>query len=417
MPQGMKKGVAFYLTGQIISGIFLLVFNISAARILGPEKYGILSVFYALLLTVSTLMSGGMHDGMVKYISSYEAEKKGIGNILKGGFLFFLAIYIIVFFVIFIGKRYFAVKFFNGNMVITYIFIVGIFLLPIWTYGFSVLEGLREFSCVAITNSTVYVLMSGIFIAFVYLSGTKGVFAGIYAITFSLLAGAILSGIFILNKGKIHLSPLDKGVFYKFLTTATILNFLDVFILRSPPIFIKIFGGTMGDKLAGMFSSTFSLVSSGRSLLLAVFSVLMPHIALAEGEKNPALARQYIKKGSLYVFPLVGGIILIFVIWGPEIIRLIYGNKFIISRIDVILITLIMSFYLTAKLANRIFVGKGIVRENLYYLFIVNAFLIILLFFIKVSPLLRVEIAFNIALFSYNVILWKKVRDYYFRQK
>jgi len=417
MPQGMKKGVTFYLTGQIISGVFLLVFNISAARILGPEKYGILSVFYALLLTISTLMSGGMHDGMVKYISAYQSEKKGIGGILKEGFLFFLATYIIVFLVFFIGKRYFAVKFFNGNMFIIYTFIIGIFLLPAWTYGFSTLEGLREFSYVAITSSTVYVLMSGIFIAFIYLTGRKEVFAGIYAITFSLLFGVILSGLFILNKGKIHFSPLGKGVFYKFLGIATLLNFLDVFILRSPPIFIKLFGGSMGDKLAGIFSSIFSLVNSSRTLLLAVFSVLMPHIALAEGGKNPELARQYIKRGFLYVFPLVGGMMLIFALWGPEIIRLVYGNKFIISRINVVLVTLIMSFYLTARLANRIFVGKGIVRENLYYIFGVNIFLIILLFFIKISPLLRVEIAFNIALLTYNLILWKKVWEYYFRQK
>ena len=418
MPQGMKKGVAYSLTGQIVSGFFLLVFNISAARILGPEKYGILNVFYALLLAFSTLMGMGMLDGMVRYISAYKSEKKGIGSILREGFIFFLIMYITVFLIIFIGRKYFALKFFDGNLKIIYIFTITAFLLPLLTsYAYSIMEGLREFSGVAVANSSVYILMFLIFILFVHFTGKKEVFAGIYSITFSLFLGLILSGVFILRIGKIRFSPLDKRMFYKFLVIATVLNFLDVFILRAPPIFIKLFGGDMGNKLVGIFSSMFSLVSSSKTLLLAVFTVLMPHIALAEGEKNLELGRSYVKKGIIYVFPLVGGMILIFALWGPEIIRLIYGNKFVISRLNATLITLIMSLYLTAKLANRIFVGKGIVRENLFYLLGVNIFLIILLFFIKVSPLLSVEIAFNIALFSYNVILWKKVRDYYFRQK
>lgn len=187
MSEEIKKGITFYLIGQIISGVFLLGFNISAARLLGPEQYGILSVFYALLLTVSTLMSGGMRDGMVKYISSYQGERREIGGILREGFFFLLITYTIVFLIFLLGSRYFSGRFFNGSMKIIYFFIIGVFLLSGWTYGLSILEGIRDFSDVAISRSVVYIFMFGIFLLWGGITKPHKVYYGIYAIIFSLM--------------------------------------------------------------------------------------------------------------------------------------------------------------------------------------------------------------------------------------
>ena len=169
--------------------------------------------------------------------------------------------------------------------------------------------------------------------------------------------------------------------------------------------------------MAGIFSSIFYLVNSSRSVLLAVFAVLLPHIALAEGEKSYEKAREYIKRSFLYVFPIVGGMILLFAVWGPWIIRVVYGSKFTAGRSDITMITLLVSFYLTGKLANRVFVGRGSVMENFYYLLISNLVAVGLLFILHFSLMLRVEVSFTFALIVYNILLWSRVWRYYFSIK
>jgi len=59
MGLGVRKGMLYNLLGLGISGIAIFLFNILAGRLLGPEKYGIVAVFYSSLVTVQTLIGGG----------------------------------------------------------------------------------------------------------------------------------------------------------------------------------------------------------------------------------------------------------------------------------------------------------------------------------------------------------------------
>lgn len=188
-----------------------------------------------------------------------------------------------------------------------------------------------------------------------------------------------------------------------FALPTTLIWGLGTLIVFSGPIFIKLLGGSY--KLAGLFTAAFILVRIPLYLSGAVYINLLPSISKADAVRDKNMVNMYIKKSILFFIVL--SILMVIGVWffGPQIMQLIYGKKFIFGRVDLVLLSMITGCYLLAFLFNQILLAKSLLRGTLLSWSISSALLVLFIYLINLDLLLRVELGLLFSSFSVMVFL------------
>jgi len=410
MGLGVRKGMLYNLLGLGISGIAIFLFNILAGRLLGPEKYGIVAVFYSSLVTVQTLIGGGFRDVVVKYISHHEEEKPRLESILYSVLLISLLFYVIFLLIFLTLRGVITAKLFEGKNLYFLFFLFASFLIPLFWILNAFFEGIRKFNVSALNLVIFHSFFPIMFLVFyiAHLSQPDGTLLGISLAPIFPLFYLFLK----LKKEGIHPFKMRKKEWLYTLFKASILltfaNFFDIFIFRSPPVLAKLTGEN-SSQIAGFIGAFLSILSIVRTTSIALFSSLLPNLNRAIQGNNISLAKRYIRNSYIFIGSLGLLVTIFFGLSGPWILKLFYGTKYIMSQRVTILFSLFLVFYLLARLSNRILLSMTSYR----WLVISPAVAIIVLIssftFLKLSPVDRVGVSVTLATFTYFLITFFKV--------
>jgi O-antigen/teichoic acid export membrane protein len=109
--------------------------------------------------------------------------------------------------------------------------------------------------------------------------------------------------------------------------------------------------------------------------------------------KDRSRIRRYIFKsfGIVGLFAFVS--VLIYFFFGPQLIQLLYGKEYIVSRMDTTLIAVCVGFFLFSLLLFRIHLSRGTPEYPSYSLLVSLLVLILMIYGLNLQPLLLVEIA------------------------
>lgn len=410
MALGVRKGMLYNLLGLGISGIAIFLFNILAGRLLGPEKYGIVAVFYSALVTVQTLIGGGFRDVVVKYISHHEDEKSKLESILYSVLLISLFFYVIFLLIFLTLRGVITRKIFEGENLYFIFFLFASFLIPLFWILNAFFEGIRKFNISAMNLVIFHSFFPIMFLIFyiAHLSQPDGTLLGI-----SLAPVFPLFYLFLkLKKEGIQPFRGSKKEWINTLFKASILltlaNFFDIFIFRSPPLLAKLTGEN-SSRIAGFIGAFLSILSIVRTTSIALFSSLLPNLNKAIQSNNIPLTKRYIRNSYIFIGSLGFLVVIFFGLSGPWILKLFYGTKYIMNQRVTIFFSLFLIFYLLARLSNRILLSMTSYR----WLVISPATAIIVLIssfaFLKLPPVERVGISVTLATFTYFLITFFKV--------
>jgi O-antigen/teichoic acid export membrane protein len=256
----------------------------------------------------------------------------------------------------------------------------------------GILQGLRELKDNAISILIEYVTMFLFLIVFFYIFGKDVSFAGL-----SILLAPFFSLLFILYivpkhkkrfSRKQSVSPETKTLLL-FIIPTSFINFSSGFITSLGPLFIKFLGDFA---LAGIFAASLVIFKAARTVLTSLFISILPHLSRQEALKNYQMLNRIIRTGLIFVSIVFIALIIISLTIGQNIIRIIYGEEFVLDKIHLFLMSLFTGFFLLSELFNRVLLAKSMIKEVTISWFIAFCVLVTLLF-IPLKPLFRVEIS------------------------
>lgn len=412
MAFGVRKGMVYNLLGMGLSGVFIFIFNILAGRILGPSKFGIVSVFYSLLLTLQALLAGGFRDTTVKLVSEYDGAERGgyIGYLVSGILEIFVILYLIFIILILINRNHLEINLFGKSTGNLFLFVISVFLFSLFWILNSVFEGLRRFDISNLCLSIFYFFFPTLFLINYYLR-FKQPFGTLLAIMFSPLFALILL-LVIFKSYNLNITLRNKFSqnvpFVKIAALLTFINFFDIFIFRSPPILVKLAGGETF-LYAGFIGAFLGLLNIVRTISIALFRSLFPNLNRAFVERNRILAINYIRHSTLFMLILGITVLLVFGLKGPAILKFIYGEKYLMTSPQTLVFSLFLVFYLIARLFNRILISTGNMVWILLTLLIAFTLLIFTFLIIHTEPLIRVGLSITCGAFIYLILSGFKV--------
>jgi len=394
MPENIKKGTFINFIAYTLSGLFLFLFKIIAARGLGPAKFGIISVFWASILVTARFLTTGIKDGATRYIAHYEAvnDKDGMTKTFLVHLKFMILITLFFLFISLLLFKIITDNLFFGYVSLYIFFITSCILYFSLLFLRGTLQGLRELKDSAISIIVEYsVMVLSLIIFFSFVKDVR--LAGL-----SILLAPFSSLLFILFIARKHrkrfsvepsLLPKTKTLLF-FVIPTSFINFSSGFITQLGPLFIKFLGNF---SLAGIFTVSLDIFKAARTALTALFISIFPHLSRQEALKNRKMLDRMIREGLIFVSLAFIILIIVSLTIGQTIIRIIFGEEFVLDKIHLFLMSLFTGFFLLSELFNRVLLAKSMIKELTISWLIAFGFLFIILFFIPLGPLFKVELA------------------------
>ncbi len=405
MSQGVRKGSIYALWGQGTASVFLFLFQMFAGRWLGVENYGLLNVLYSAIFIVTVLVIAGVMQGLIRYIAFFEAreDSEGVRQSIQTSFITYLILLFCAISLSLIFKNLFLGKFFNGNIIILIQYLIGVLFLSLFRFYNGMLQGYRKFNIFSFGIGIKEFTMLGILVLIVkylHLSvievGWSIVISPLIGILFLLLAMEN-SHIYIKRKrsDKLNLQVV------RFILLGGFIALMNQWIIRAGPILLKIVGGGKADYYAGLFSAIIMPLNLARTVVIALLIGLFPNLSRAYSLKDENLIRRYILKSVAIVVVIIIFIIPIYHYFGPEIVSLIYGEKFIVQTSDTTLLALVISFFLVGILLSKIIMARGTPKYSVFAFFLGILGLLGIIFWVKIPPMKLVETSLLVCNFLY----------------
>jgi len=309
---------------QIANYILPLITIPYLVRVLGPEKYGLLSFSQAFLQYFILLTDYGFNFTATKKISIYrdDATKLSrifINTIIIKGCLALLSLIILISIVLLIPK-------FKNDLVI-YLFsygsIIGSVLLPVWF--FQGIEKMKYITGLTLLSKLLFTVLIFYFIK----NQSDYIFVPLLNSIGSVLAG-IISLVIIFKKIELNSAIFDKKMIIHDLFDGWYL-FLSSFARSFYSVSNSFILGLLTDNITvGYFSAGEKIVSAIQGLITPISQSVYPYISkLAAKSKNETLL--FLKK-LFFIFAGFGMLLsIILFIFAELIVGILLGNQYYIS--------------------------------------------------------------------------------------
>jgi O-antigen/teichoic acid export membrane protein len=340
----IAKGAAIVFAGTIAGGALRYLFQVLVARHIGVESFGLFSLGLAVFNVAVMIASLGMGQGVVRFVSLYQAERDR--RRVKGTSLLAAALALVggsvVGLLLVIVSRFLAVDVFDTSDLtpVLRFFAVGVPFFALTTVFLSSTQGLR------IMKYRVYVrdlfeLLSRIALATVaFLLGWK-LLGAIVAFVASIIAGTLLSFLFYRRVFGPILTPRIRSILEprRFLAFCWPLFFADGFNFTEAWISTFVLGYYATPEAVGVFSAAYRTSLLVQGLLTSFNTMFAPIISdlhhTAELRKLESLFKMVTKWAFSLGFPAVA-LIVIF----PREILTVFGQDFAGGGISLIVLGL-----------------------------------------------------------------------------
>ncbi len=395
MSQGVKKGTIYTLIGQVSAGVFLALFDAFAGRWLGIEKYGTLKILYESIFFSTAIVIAGVTENLSRNIAHFEVkkDKNGIEQTIQSSLVIsFITLILLIGLTLLFGK-WVTNKFLNSESIMLIQFLLGVCLLSVYQFYNGIFQGYRRFHIFSFGIGTKEFLTLG-FLFLIIKVWSKSVPEAGWSIALSPIVIILIFTIILLFKSP-NANIEWKNIFKNFKKNSNFLNllkfvlaikFLSIMnqcVLRAGPLILKVIATSNPDYYAGIFSAITMPLKLTRTLLATLCIGLLPNLTKAYSEKNENKIRRYIN-WSLGIFALITiAITSVYLFFGPQIIKLIYGEEFVVYRSQTTLLAFAMSFFFLGILMSTIMIAKGTPKVSTISLSIGLLFMATIIIFFK----------------------------------
>jgi O-antigen/teichoic acid export membrane protein len=196
-----------------------------------------------------------------------------------------------------------------------------------------------------------------------------------------------------------------------FAAAVLLIMFSEQTFLNAGPLLLR---ASEGAAAAGYIFNVLMIARAPLVLFQAVATSLLPHLTrLRSGGGEGEEAFKLSIRGTVAVIGAltiaVGAVV---AIAGPALMQIAFGDKFSYDRVDLLIVTVGMGFYLTAATLNQAAIAQGQVRRSaVCFVACAAAFVVWTLLPIVSDQFLRVEIGFSAAAIALCGLLYLLYRS------
>ncbi|MCK4529088.1 oligosaccharide flippase family protein [candidate division WOR-3 bacterium] len=409
MSQGLRKGFIYSLIGQVLAGIFLFMFQMLAGRWLGVDGYGLLSVIYSSICIVTVFVIDGVVQGLARFIAFYQAKDDNdrVRQSIQTAFIIYVTLLFGALLITLLFRNFFLERLFNKHIIILEQFLLGVWALSLFRFYNGILQGYRQFH---ILSFGIWVKEFMMFVIMALIVKCWG-FSGVEA-PWSIAISAVIALLLVIWSSRKKSFPTIKWKQFdklhpeiiRFIIMGGIISLMNQWIIRSGPILLKIIGGEGADSLAGLFNAMLIPLTPFKTVVIALLLGLLPNLSRAYSTGDEKLIKRYIYKSIAIVGGLIVFIIPIYHFYGPQIVKLLFGNEFIVSQFDTTLLAFVISFLLAGSLLSNIIMARGTPRYSVLSSIIGILGMICVLFWADLPTMKLVETALLVCTFLYTVL-------------
>lgn len=404
------SGIGFFFS--FMSGI---VVNKIIALSLGPNGIALISQFQNFIGISSSLATGGIHQGVVKYVSEFRSDEEQKSKLLSTSLTIIIAFSLIVSGFILMFSKYFSKKLFDSNDYNSILIIFGcnVLLFGLNTFLISVLNGAGEIKKLILVN-----ISSNLFGLFV--TSTSAYFFGLFGALIALASTQTLiffvSLTYTLNSKWFNFGLFKKG--YSKVYGAKLFNFslMSIFSMIIPPIVLigirNHIAVTLSFEEAGYWDGLWKISAAYLGIITTTLSIyFLPK--LSSITDNYEIRNEILNGYKLITLPLLIAITTIY-FFRREIVLILYSDEFIEME-KLFLFQLIGDFFkVFSWLLSYLMIAKAKIR---LFIFSELSFSILFfssaIFFIDKIGLYGVVISYSLSYFFYLGLMFFFYKKYF----
>jgi O-antigen/teichoic acid export membrane protein len=344
-------GAALLSGATLASGVFAYAYHVLAARMLGPEAYGLVVALWAALFLLVVVLFRPLEQTTSRAIADRLARGHEVRSVLRAMFRIYLVVAVAVGVAGVAGWSLVADKLFLGDG-----FFVGALLVALAVYGVAYLlrgvcAGLGWFSGYALLLVTdgaarLLVVLPLLAVAARDLAAAAMVAAAVASVLLPVVVGRrVLAPLASHGEGK----PFHVGTAIAFAWPAAVIAIADQVLVNGGPLLVMLGGGDDVGKVAGLVFAATMLVRIPVFVFQGMATSLLPNLTRLHAASEVALFRRAVLRAAGGLAGCAALIVVTVSLVGPEAMQVVYGSEYQVGRLELALLGVGVGCYLATS--------------------------------------------------------------------
>jgi O-antigen/teichoic acid export membrane protein len=343
---------AVLLSGATVaSGIFAYAYHVLAARVLGPEAYGLVAVLWAALFLLVVVLFRPLEQTTSRALADRLARGHEVRSVLRAMFWIYLVLAVAIGIVGALGWGLIGDRLFLGDSFYTAALVVGLAAYGVAYVARGVFAGARWFNGYALLLVSdgavrVAVVVPLLFVASRDLAAAAMVAAAVGSVALPVLVGRrVLAPLVRRGEG----SPFHVGAAVAFAWPAAVIAVADQVLVNGGPLLVMLGGGANVGKIAGLVFAATMLVRIPVFVFQGIATSMLPNLTRLHATAERALFRRAVLRAAGGLAGVAAVIAVTAAAIGPEALQVVYGSDYTAGRLELALLGVGVGCYLATS--------------------------------------------------------------------
>lgn len=344
-------GAALLSGATLASGVLAYAYHVLAARLLGPEAYGLVAVLWAALFLLVVVLFRPLEQTTSRALAHRLARGQEVRSVLRAMLRIYLAVAAVVTVAGALGWGTIADELFLGDG-----FFVGALLTGLAAYGVAyVLRGVcaglgwfNGYGLLLVTDGAarIAVVVPLAFVASRDLAAAAMVAAAVASVVLPVAVGRrVLGSLARSGDG----TPFRVGAAVAFAWPAAVIAIGDQIVVNGGPLLVMLGGGEDVGKVAGLVFAATMLVRIPVFIFQGLATSLLPNLTRLHAAAEQAFFRRAVLRATAGLAGCAALIVLAVSLVGPQAMQLVYGEEYVTGRLELALLGVGVGCYLATS--------------------------------------------------------------------
>jgi O-antigen/teichoic acid export membrane protein len=347
---------AVLLSGATVaSGIFAYAYHVLAARVLGPEAYGLVAVLWAALFLLVVVLFRPLEQTTSRALADRLARGHEVRSVLRAMLRIYLVLAVAIGVVGALAWELIGDRLFLGDSFYTAALVVGLAAYGVAYVARGVFAGARWFNGYALLLVSdgavrVAVVIPLLFVASRDLAAAAMVAAAVGSVALPVLVGRrVLRPLIAQRKGSGEGSAFHVGVAVAFAWPAAVIAVADQVLVNGGPLLVMLGGGANVGKVAGLVFAATMLVRIPVFVFQGIATSMLPNLTRLHATAERALFRRAVLRAAGGLAGVAAVIVVTAAAIGPEALETVYGSDYTAGRLELALLGVGVGCYLATS--------------------------------------------------------------------
>lgn len=347
---------AVLLSGAtIVSGVLAYAYHVLAARVLGPEAYGLVAVLWAGLFLLVVVLFRPLEQTTSRALADRLARGHEVRSVLRAMLRIYFALAVLIGVAgalgwglirdeLFLGDSFYAAALLIGLAAYGVAYVLrGICAGAGWFSGYALL-------LVADGAVRVAVVVPLVLVASRDLAAAAMVAAAVGSVALPVFVGRrVLAPLVGQRKALGEGSPFHVGAAVAFAWPAAVIAIADQVLVNGGPLLVMLGGGANAGKTAGVVFAATMLVRVPVFVFQGLATSLLPNLTRLHATAERALFRRAVLRAAGGLAGVAALIVVTAATIGPAALQAVYGSEYTSGRLELALLGIGVGCYLATS--------------------------------------------------------------------